>query len=66
MTFEDREGGVWIKAECPRLVPKSTRLVASCSSRAAEVIERGKDITEIGTVARCAETNRWTYKPEFG
>src|SRR6266704_1456553 len=33
MTFEDREGGVWIKAECPRLVPKSTRLVASCSSR---------------------------------
>ena len=25
MTFEDREGGVWIKAECPRLVPKSTR-----------------------------------------
>jgi hypothetical protein len=33
MTFEDREGGVWIKAECPRLVPKSTRLVATCSSR---------------------------------
>src|SRR5215470_7708444 len=33
MTFEDRQGGVWIKAECPRLVPKSTRLVASCSSR---------------------------------
>jgi hypothetical protein len=33
MTFEDREGGVWIKAECPRLVPKSTRLVASSSSR---------------------------------
>jgi hypothetical protein len=33
MAYEDREGGVWIKAECPRLVPKSTRLVASCSSR---------------------------------
>jgi len=33
MRFEDREGGVWIKAECPKLVPKSTRLVASSSSR---------------------------------
>jgi hypothetical protein len=33
MRFEEREGGVWIKAECPELVPKSTRLLARCSSR---------------------------------
>src|SRR5437660_11835564 len=54
MTFEDREGGVWIKAECPRLVPKSTRLVASCSSRgiwreiAIALIDARISICELG------------------
>src|SRR6476659_2576688 len=44
MTFEDREGRVWIKAECPRLVPKSTRLVASCSR--SRDLARNRDFTQ--------------------
>src|SRR5215475_6620163 len=63
MTFEDREGGVWIKAECPRLVPKSTRLAANCSSRGIwREIPRGRVLKEgragqVG-ILRCASNTR--------
>jgi hypothetical protein len=50
MPFEDREGGVWIKAECPRLVPVPAWWravqVAGCGEKSPTLLIEWKEAKE--------------------